>query len=137
MAFQHGKSTDFRVDNSSGSLTDISAYCDQVEHPFDIDNPETTTFGATSRRRQLVGLKDTTITASGKWDPTLDGILTGIYGHATSKTYQVGPAGSTGGNVKYTGEMRLASYSVSNPVDGPVTWSATFEIDNDVSVTTY
>jgi hypothetical protein len=136
MAFVHGKSTDFRVDNSGGTLTDISAYCDSVDFPQTVETAETTTFGD-SNKDYIVGLKDSTISFSGKWDSALDAILAPILGQAASVSFQYGPAGSTVTNVKYTGECFVTSYQVTGSVGDVVTFSAEAQVTGAVTRGTY
>jgi hypothetical protein len=136
MPFVHGKSTDFRIDNSGGTLTDISAYCDSVDFPQTVETAETTTFGD-SNKDYIVGLKDSTISFSGKWDSTLDGILAPILGQAASVSFQYGPAGSTVTNVKYSGECFLTSYQVTGSVGDVVTFSAEAQVTGAVTRGTY
>jgi hypothetical protein len=136
MAFVHGKSTDFRIDNSGGTLTDISAYCDSVDFPQTVETAETTTFGD-SNKDYIVGLKDSTISFSGKWDSALDAILAPILGQAASVSFQYGPAGSTVTNVKYTGECFLTSYQVTGSVGDVVTFSAEAQVTGAVTRGTY
>lgn len=136
MPFVHGKSTDFRIDNSGGTLTDISAYCDSVDFPQAVETAETTTFGDSSKD-YIVGLKDSTISFSGKWDSVLDGILAPILGQAASVSFQYGPAGSTVTNVKYTGECFLTSYQVTGAVGDVVTFSAEAQVTGAVTRGTY
>ena len=64
MAFTHGKDSVFKLDNSSGSLTDISTYVNNVDFPETADVSETTTFGA-DNKTYIAGLKDATISLSG------------------------------------------------------------------------
>ena len=134
MAFVHGKSADFRIDNSGGSLTDISAYCDSVDFPLTADTAEGTTFGDSSKE-YIAGLKDATISVSGSWDATADGVLAAIVG--VSGSFQYGPAGTTGGNIKYTGEAICTSYTVNAPVGDKVTFSAEFQVTGAVTRGTY
>lgn len=136
MAFVHGKSTDFRIDNSGGTLTDISAYCDSVDFPQSVETAETTTFGD-SNKDYIVGLKDSTISFSGKWDSALDAILAPILGQAASVSFQYGPAGSTVTNIKYTGECFLTSYQVTGSVGDVVTFSAEAQVTGAVTRGTY
>jgi hypothetical protein len=136
MPFVHGRNTDFRVDNSGGSLTDISSYCDNVDFPQTVETAETTTFGDASKD-YIVGLKDSTISISGKWDATLDGVLAPILGQAASVSFQYGPAGSTLTNVKYTGECFCTSYQVTGAVGDVVTFSAEFQVTGNVTRGTY
>lgn len=134
MAFVHGKTADFRIDDSGGTLRDISAFCDSVDFPETADTAEVTTFGNTSKA-YLGGLKDSTISISGSWDATADGYLAGIVGATGS--FQFGPAGTTGGNIKYTGECVCTSYTVSAPVGDKVSFSAEFQVTGNVTRGTY
>lgn len=134
MPFVHGKTADFRIDNSAGSLTDISAYCDSVDFPLTADTAEVTTFGDASKE-YIAGLKDATISISGSWDATADAVLAGIIGLAGS--FQYGPAGTTLTNIKYTGEAICTSYTVNAPVGDKVTFSAEFQVTGAVTRGTY
>ena len=100
MPFVHGKSTIFKIDNSGGSLTDISAYLDNVDFPLSSDTAEVTTFGSSSKS-YVAGLKDATISIGGSWDATADGVLAPIVGQAATVSFEYGPAGSTAGNIKF------------------------------------
>ena len=136
MAFVHGKSADFRLDNSGGTLTDISAYCDNVSFPQPIETAETTTFGSSSKS-YIVGLKDSTISVSGKWDSTVDAHLAAVLGQSASLSFQYGPAGSTTSNIKYTGECYVTSYDVTAPVGDVVTFSLELQVTGAVTRGTY
>lgn len=136
MPFVHGKSTDFRIDNSGGTLTDISAYCDNVDFPQTVETAETTTFGDSSKD-YIVGLRDSTISIGGKWDSVLDGVLAPVLGQTATISFQYGPAGSTVTNVKYTGECFCTSYQVTGAVGDVVTFSAEFQVTGGVTRGTY
>jgi hypothetical protein len=69
--FRHGKSAVFKVDNSGGSLTDISDTLNSVSFPRDIETLETTSFGS-SDRSYVVGFKNATISVEGSFDATVD-----------------------------------------------------------------
>ena len=132
--FAHGKSTDFAIDDTGGSSRNISDTLTDVSFPQTIDTAETTAFGS-SNKSYIVGLKDTTISVSGIWDATVDGYISGT--EPASRTFIYGPAGSTGGNVKYTGEAIMTNYSVSNPVGDVVTFSMDLQVTGAVTRTTY
>ena len=74
MAFVHGKSSVFKLDNASGSLTDISAFVNNVDFPETADVAESSVLGA-SNKTYLVGLRDASISLSGLFDATVDAIL--------------------------------------------------------------
>ena len=132
--FAHGKSTDFAIDDTGGSSRNISDTLTDVSFPQTIDTAETTAFGS-SNKSYIVGLKDTTISISGIWDATVDGYLSGT--EPASRSFIFGPAGSTGGNVKYTGECILTNYSQSNPVGDVVSFTADFQVTGSVTRGTY
>ena len=132
--FAHGKSTDFALDDTGGSSRNISNTLTDVSYPQTIDTAETTAFGS-SNKSYIVGLKDGSFSVSGIWDATVDGYLSGT--EPASRSFIYGPAGSTGGNVKYTGEAIMTNYSVSNPVGDVVTYSLDLQITGAVTRGTY
>ncbi len=136
MAFVHGKDSVFKLDNSGGSLTDISTYVNSVDFPETADVAETTTLGDGSKS-YIVGLKDATLSISGLWDSTLDGILGAVVGQSATLSFEYSPEGTTGGNVKYTGECILTSYSQSSPVGDVVGFSADMQVSGDVTRATH
>jgi hypothetical protein len=132
--FVHGKSTDFAIDDTGGTSRNISNVSDSVDFPETIETAEVTAFGATSKS-YIVGLRDASISVSGTWDATVDGYFIGT--EPASRSFIFGPAGSTSGNVKYTGEAILTNYSVSAGVGDAVTFSADFQVTGDVTRGTY
>jgi hypothetical protein len=136
MPFVHGKTAVFKVDNSAGSLQDISAYLDNVDFPITADTAEVTVF-SNSSKAYVAGLKDATISISGSWDSAADAILAGIVGLSSTSTFEYGPAGSTGGLVKFTGECLCTSYNVTAPVGDKVSFSAEFQVTGNVTRTTF
>jgi hypothetical protein len=133
--FVHGKSTNFTLDDTAGSVRDISNTVTSVDFPDTIDTAETTAFGSTAKS-YIVGLTDATLSISGIWDATVDGYLSGG-AEPASRSFVFGPAGSTAGNVKYTGEAIVTSYSISNPVGDVVTYSLDLQVTGAVTRTTY
>ena len=132
--FAHGKSTDFAIDDTGGTSRNISDTLTDVSFPQTIDTAETTAFGS-SNKSYIVGLKDTTISVSGIWDATVDGYLSGT--EPASRSFIFGPAGTTGGNVKYTGEAIMTNYSQSNPVGDVVSFTADFQVTGSVTRGSY
>ena len=143
MAFVHGKSGVFKLDNSGGALQDLSTYCDSINMPRMVETGETTTFGVTgSAKTYVVGLNDATLSVGGKWDATLDAHMENLRaaqaaGTNVSATFEVGPEGSTTGKIKYTGECLLTSYEVDTPVGDVDTWTASFQVTGVITRTTY
>lgn len=133
--FVHGKSVDFALDDTGGTSRNISDTLNSVDFPETTETADTTAFGSSSRSF-IVGLETATISISGLWDATVDGYMKGGTEPA-SRSFIYGPAGSTGGNVKYTGEAIMTNYSVSSPVGDVVTYSADLQVTGAVTRTTY
>ena len=136
MAFAHGKGADFRLDNSGGSLTNISTYLDDVSFPQTIETAETTTFGASSKS-YIVGLRDATISLSGKQDATLDAHISAVLGPAATLSFQYSPEGTGSGAIKYTGECIVTGYDVSAPIGDVVSVSIDLQVSGDVTRATH
>ena len=138
MAFAHGKAAVFKLDDSGGSLRDLSSYLNDVSMPRGIETAETTTFGVSgSAKTYITGLTDATISISGLFDATADGYLAGVVGQAATLSFEYGPAGDTGGFVKYTGECILTSYDVSTSVGDSVQASADLQVTAAITRTTW
>jgi hypothetical protein len=134
--FRHGKSTVFKVDNSGGTLTDISNTLTDVGFPHTVDTAETSTFGS-SAKSYVVGLTDSSLSISGNFDATVDAHLAGILGQSASVSFEYGPEGSTAGFVKYTGEALLTSYEKSGAIGDVVSYSAEFQVTGAITRGTY
>ena len=132
MAFTHGKDSVFKLDNSGGSLTDISTYVNNVDFPETADVSETTTLGA-DNKTYIAGLKDATISLSGLWDATADAIFGAVVGQSATLSYEYSPEGTASGKVKYTGEAILTSYAISRPVGDAVGYSADLQVSGAVT----
>ena len=132
MAFVHGKSSVFKLDNASGSLTDISSYVNNVDFPETADVAETSVLGA-SAKSYIVGLKDSSISLSGLFDATLDAIAGAVVGQSATLSFEYSPEGTASGKVKYTGEAIMTNYSLSSPVGDVVAWSADLQVSGAVT----
>jgi predicted secreted protein len=140
MTQYHGKSTAFKLDDTGGTLRDISAYCDEVSIKRENSTAETTTFGDTSRD-YLGGLMDATISVSGKWD---DAATTGVdvvvgqdLNAVATRSIEYGPSGTTTGRVKYTGECIITSFEITGNFDDVVTFSMELQTTGGVTRTTW
>lgn len=134
--FRHGKNTVFKIDDSGGTLRNISDVLNSVSFPREVETLETTSFGSTNRS-YVVGFQDATISIEGSFDATVDGYLAGVVGTETSLSFEYGPEGSTNGFVKLTGECFLTSYEVSGGVGDIVSFSAEFQVTGAITRGTY
>ena len=132
MAFTHGKDSVFKLDNASGSLTDISSFVNNVDFPETAEVSETTTLGA-DNKTYIAGLKDATISLAGLWDATADAIFGAVVGQSATLSYEYSPEGTASGKIKYTGEAILTSYSISSPVGDAVGYSADLQVSGAVT----
>ena len=136
MAFTHGKDSVFKLDNASGSLTDISSFVNNVDFPETADVSETTTLGA-DNKTYIAGLKDATISLAGLWDATADAIFGAVVGQSATLSYEYSPEGTASGKIKYTGEAILTSYAISSPVGEAVGYSADLQVSGAVTTGTH
>jgi hypothetical protein len=138
MAFVHGKTSKFSIDNVSGTPVDISAFCDDVSFSRNLDTAEVSTFG-NSAKEYLIGLSDATLSISGKFDAagasTIDAVLSGILGHTATSSFEYVPGGGTVGanNPAYRGECWLTSYDVSGAIGDAVSFSADFQVSGPIT----
>jgi len=137
MAFGHGKDSVFSLDDTADSLTAITAYVTNVDGlPGDIDMGDTTTQGKESKT-YVAGLHDATVTVALMWDPTMDGYIGTLAQQKVARGFEYGPAGSTAGDVKYSGESLIKSYKVASPVADVVTATLVLQVTGDVTRGTY
>lgn len=139
--FIHGKNAAFKLDNSTGTLTDISNVVNDVGLSRDIETGETTSFGNSSKT-YIVGLSDATISVSGSYDATVDAHLEGtiaalLGGTLASASFEVGPQGTAATSIKYSGEALITSYEVSPAVGDVVTFSLDLQVTGAVTRGTY
>jgi hypothetical protein len=137
MPFRHGKNAVFKLDNSSGSLVDLSAYLDEISMPRSVETGETTTF-SNNAKTYITGLSDATISLGGKFDSTADAHFAGVLsallaGTIDSVSFEYGKEGSASGRIKYSGEAILTSYEVSSPVADVVTFSAELQVTGAIT----
>jgi hypothetical protein len=132
-----GKGAVVQLDNAAGSLTDISAFVESLDFSTEIETYLTTTLGSNSQSR-VVGLKDGNFSVTFVYDrtggvPTIYNHITGIYGAAASKSFDIRPEGSTSGYPKITGECNLKSFSLPIAVGDKLSITAQFEMTGDVT----
>jgi len=128
--FTHGKNAAFKIDDSGGTLRDISNVLTDVSISRTADVAEVSAF-SNSSKAFVSGLKDATMTISGSFDATVDGYLSGILGAEGS--FEFYPIGTTGGNPKASGEAIMTSYDRTPDIGGAVTFTAAFQVSGDVT----
>ena len=129
--FTHGKSAVFKIDDSGGSLRDISNVLTDISISKTADVAEVSAF-SNSSKAYVAGLKDAVITISGSFDATVDGYLKAIVGTAAG-SFEFYPIGTTGGNPKASGDAICTSYDRTPDVGGAVSFTASFQVSGDVT----
>jgi hypothetical protein len=136
MPFVHGKSAAFKLDNAGGTLVDYSTYLEEISMPRSIETAETTTFGSNAKTF-ITGLSEATISLSGKFDVAADATLAAVLGQTATLTFEYGPAGSSVGAVRYTGECIMTSYEVGASVGDAVTASVELQVTGAITRNTF
>jgi len=125
MATYTSKAMGFAIDDTAGSLADISAYSNDVEMSNNIEQLDDTGLGD-SLRSYIDGLGDApTVTANGSLNSTTEPIFSNLAVVATSvsnvKTIEVKLA--TG--VYWTGEATIEAVTSGGAVGARGSWSVT------------
>lgn len=113
----HGKLTDFRIDDSGGTLRDISNHVNQVSLNRDAPEIDTTTFQDTART-YIADFDGAELSFEGNANATVMGYLHPIVGQAATVSFQYGPEGSASGKRKMTGECTVTNVTESGAAAG-------------------
>lgn len=131
--FKHGRNANILIDQF-----DVSAYFMGSDESAEVDLPPTTTYGASAVRRQVVGLKDGTMSLQGYHDTVAGGsqaVLASIYGSSAASVVTKFPEGyGTIGNPAYMLSAREKSLKSGSPVDGVVPISSELTADGGIDV---
>jgi hypothetical protein len=130
--FRHGQAAVFKIDDSGGTLRNISDALNSISFPREAEVLETTSFGS-SDRTYIVGFKNGTISIEGSFDAIYDGYLAGVLGQDATLSFEYGPEGSTVTYTKYTGECIMTSYESTAGIGDVVSVSAEFQITGAVT----
>lgn len=141
MSRVHGKGAYFAVDDSGGSLRDISVDVNSVNGlPGGRALSDVTAFGAAGEQF-IPGLQNAQFTVAGNFNSQATTgtatVLNGIRLGTTTSSFEWGPEGSTSGKVKYSGEAWLETLSVDVSVTDKVPFSAQFRMDNGLTTGTF
>lgn len=128
MAKRAGIPSRIRVDDSAGTLVDISGDVHSVSLKTPRGVHEVTGLNKSAVERLFL-LKDAEISISGTFNPTgahqvfkdFDTIATGQVG----RTVEYAPAGTASGDPVITFEALFESYDIERGDDGKLTWTAT------------
>lgn len=137
----HGKDAVFKIDDSSGTLRDISAHVDSVSGlPGARGLVSITAFGDAGEK-SIPGLENTSFTVAGHFATTATTgsytVLNGLRTATATSSFEYGPEGGTNGDVKASGECWMTGLTFDASVAGRVNFSASFQVDGTVSSGTF
>lgn len=136
----HGKDTVFKIDDSGGTLRDISPYVDSINFPGRANPPDITGMGASAAgwRQFMQGLRGATVEIGGVFDDTATVgsavVLPGAFLSDTSKSVEYGPLGSATGRPKLSAESFVTSLDIISGVDDAVRYRATVQVTGAVTI---
>jgi len=113
MAVKTGRTMVISVDNSGGTLVDVSSYANKIDFGFPVDMLDTTVFGSTSKQFMPGFTGGDDVVINFRYDPTIELQLAGLTPLTVTSTVVVSPEGTTTGNVKYSFETFLMDFKVS------------------------
>lgn len=128
--FTHGKNAVLKVADTGATMRDVSSVINKANLKRSAETAETSALGSASKS-YIAGLKDATISLDGMADATVSGYLDGILGSTT--TWEFYPAGTTAGNVKYTGSAILTSLETGAEIGGVVSLAGELQVTGDVT----
>lgn len=137
MAQEHGKNSHFSVEDSAGTtLRTLTTYVTDVESTWDQEVADTTTKGQTARTF-VQGHTNMKLKIKGHFDNTVtsgpDVVLAGLVGDTGTCSFEWGPEGNTGADIKYSGECVILNYNISSPLADVVQFDAEFQVTGSVT----
>jgi hypothetical protein len=133
-----GKGADFRLDNTSGALQDLSTHLLDLKMPRDAESLDVTVIGGSSRSKEFIpGLLSSKFTVELLANSTTRTQLNALYNQGYTVTIQVGPDGSTAGNVKYSAECFITKIDEGLTPGGVKKLDVEFQGTGDVTTGTY
>ena len=129
MAFVHGKNQYVKI----GTVV-LTGQLNSADFPQGAAASEVTVFGSDATQ-YIGGLKDTSISMSGFFDGTTHAALAAYNGTAVS--FEYGPAGTAGGNVKMSGSAIVTNIQVTGQVADAIGLSISAQVTGTVTNTTY
>ena len=138
MAATIGKNATFKLDNTSGTPVDLSNEALDIKQNRDQESLDTTTLGGASRAKTSIpGLLDSDFTVEFLANSTTRALVNALFSAGYTGTIEVGPDGSTTGNVRYRTECFVTKIGEDVSPGGVKKLNVSFKGTGDVSVDTY
>jgi len=133
----HGRLTDFRIDDSGGTLRDISNHVNKVSLNRDAPEIDVTTFQDTARS-YIADFDGAEINIEGNANATVMGYLHPVVGQAATLSFQYGPEGTATGKRKMTGECVCTGLTEDGaPAGQQNKFTAKFRVAGAITFSTY
>jgi hypothetical protein len=127
-----GIKTRFKLDNASGTLTDISTYLDSVQGSSDTEFLDGTTFqpdAVTAIKNEIPGFATKGLSLSGKWTEAAEAFFSAIEGEQNLE-YEYKPD-DPNMTSSITGTCSCGSYSgPQSSVDGIITFTVELRVQS-------
>lgn len=141
MSFVHGKDSVFSLDDSGGTLRAVKIYLNSVSGlPGARALSEVTAFGDQGTK-SIPSLANVQFSIAGHYDATastgISTVLNGLRTATATSTFEYGPAGSTTGSLKVTGECWMTELTYDATVSDRVPIAASFQVDGVPTMTVY
>ena len=143
MAVAHSKLSVVKIDTSGGVLTDVSTYCNSASLERELEENDSTTFGAGFSRSYIAGFANTMFNVGGPWSRESDTFFSAIYtamrnGTLATVSFEYGPEGEATGDIKYSGELVMLNYNGANAeIDNPQAFEVEFRVSGALTTGTY
>lgn len=134
MSFVHGSNSSFSLGTAGTPATPvaITTFLSSVGFPMEVDAAEITTLSATAKS-YIPGLENATISLEGRFHTTVHTQLAALR-RVPNVAFVYGPAGTTTGLPRYTGNCILTNYEVSGGVDDAVGFTAELQVTGAVTI---
>lgn len=141
IARSHGKNLSCSLDDSAGTLRDITSNVTSVSGLPGTRALSDATAAGDAGDRSTVGRASASVTINGWLDTTATTgtyvVLNGLRTGTATATIVYGPMGTTTGYPKETAELWLESLVYDASIDGTVPFVATFKLDGVCTSTVY
>jgi hypothetical protein len=141
MSYVHGKDAVFSLDDSGGTLRAIQVNLNSVSGlPGARALSEVTAFGDQGTK-SMPSLANVQFAIAGHFDATattgVATVLNGLRTATATSTFAYGPAGSTTGALKVTGECWLTELTYDSTVSDRVPIAGSFQVEGIPTLTVY
>ena len=137
MAFFDSRDAVFKIDDTGGTIRNLSAYITDIGGlPGPRNLNEVTALGDTGTK-SIPGLEDVTISLSGIFDDTAttgpDAVFGALRTNTAAVDFEYSPKGATTGFVKYSGTCWVETYEVGASVGSRVEFSVSLKVEGAVT----